>query len=1040
MKRPPKWKRFWLCCRWGIRGCRMVLLLVLLALIAGFIWFNQIGMPDFAKTLLQEELKQRGMDVEFQRMYWKWFRGIITEDLIIHPSKGRIGPSVFIQSADLDLDLEKLVTGELSVKAIELFQGSGRWLVRPTNKEPQTLTIDKLHTDIRFLPDDRWELTRFDAVIQGVHINAGGIITNASFARTESARVHVKPKESRQRRQAMEQAEGQIHAALEKFSSLKFATAPSLNVEFSADARLRGEINARISGNIATLDTPLATCRGVRINGHVTRAAATNAPAKASLSLSADSLSSDSLKTREARGFAFFTLTPNGDWSALWNTGLKDVTSRHGSADYISFEGNATPDPSAPSNHLATVSLKAGALNLGDTRVAMLNLTTSLEGSLNRRILENVQIKGSAESFVHRTRSAERLAFSISARTNHTVTATNLTAWQVSSEINANGFLESDVRVESARVGLRWDHPMLTIRDARFELDQGGIGLDATADVVSRQLDLDLESTAALDQIAPLLGPKNERYLNQYRFKKPPIIRAKASLRLPPGDLKSLRWKTDLEPLLNVAGRIEAGPGDYRGLAFDAAHTDVLLTNGLLILPNLLVNRPEGDARLAYTNNLATRDYSFGIDSGINPLSLGPLLGEGERKGLELLSFDNEMPHISGTLFGRWGDLDRTAFAATARLTNVALRGQHFDLVDTRASMTNGLILLRDTTMRRPEGRLDTPLVRIDTGAGRVHLTNVVSTLDFTVIPEVIGPSTARAVRAYEFPEAAEVVINGSVGTHRDAERDSDLHFDLRAKHFHWFKFNLLDTTARLDWVTNRLSITNLRSAFHGGSLAGWLDFDFDPPVGNDFRFDLTFKNAGIQSLIADLANPKNTLEGRLDGRLRVTDANTAYWDSWQGDGHASLTNGLLWQIPVFGLFSPVLNTLIPGLGDSRASDAHGTFTMTNSLILTRDLIIHSPPARLYYVGTADFDANIDARVEARLFKNKSLVGKLFDVLTSPITKIFEYKVGGTLGHPTSRPINELPNIILAPLKPLQVVGEILQGGNKPPAPPRKEK
>ena len=374
-------------------------------------------------------------------------------------------------------------------------------------------------------------------------------------------------------------------------------------------------------------------------------------------------------------------------------------------------------------------------------------------------------------------------------------------------------------------------------------------------------------------------------------------------------------------------------------------------------------------------------------------------------------------------------------------MTNFSVRGQQIDRFATSVAMTNGNLVLTNVIGHRPEGKIHTPWLRVDTKVGRIYLTNVVSGIDFMVIPSIIGPRTAKAVSRYHFLKTPTVVVNGELSTNRDSEKDSDLHFDLQAPHFHWFKFNLTNAVGRLDWVTNQLYITNLQADFYGGRIDGDLSFDFDPPVGNDFSFDLTYTNASLRALIADISNPTNKLEGRLSGDIHLTSGNTAYWDSWQGRGDVTLTNGLLWDIPVFGIVSPVLNRILPGLnfGNSRAKEATGNFVMTNSTIYTRDLVIQSPPARLYYHGTVDFDANIRARVEAKMFRDKFLMTRLLDAFTAPITKILEHKVTGTLANPKSEPINELPKILLAPLKPIQAVTDILKGKKRKPDPKKSK-
>src|SRR6185436_7277597 len=101
-------------------------------------------------------------------------------------------------------------------------------------------------------------------------------------------------------------------------------------------------------------------------------------------------------------------------------------------------------------------------------------------------------------------------------------------------------------------------------------------------------------------------------------------------------------------------------------------------------------------------------------------------------------------------------------------------------------------------------------------------------------------------------------------------------------------------------------------------------------------------------------------VEGLFSGELRVTSADTHNWNSWQGYGQAQLTNGLLWNIPVFGVFSPVLNAFVPGLGNSRARHATATYHITNSVIHSDDLVIRGGALRMNYEGSVDFDLRVN--------------------------------------------------------------------------------
>ncbi|NDF00923.1 MAG: hypothetical protein EB034_22040, partial [Verrucomicrobia bacterium] len=152
---------------------------------------------------------------------------------------------------------------------------------------------------------------------------------------------------------------------------------------------------------------------------------------------------------------------------------------------------------------------------------------------------------------------------------------------------------------------------------------------------------------------------------------------------------------------------------------------------------------------------------------------------------------------------------------------------------------------------------------------------------------------------------------------------------------------------------------------------------------------------------------------------------NTADWQSWQGFGDVRLNDGLLWEFPIFGLFSPVLNAVNKDLGNSRAKEASGSFILTNSVLYTKNLVINSSPARLHYDGTVDFAGGVNAVVEAEMFRDTFLVGPILSFLTTPMTKVFEYKVTGSLANPKSEP-RFIPKFLLLPLRPFQTIREFL--------------
>jgi len=168
-----------------------------------------------------------------------------------------------------------------------------------------------------------------------------------------------------------------------------------------------------------------------------------------------------------------------------------------------------------------------------------------------------------------------------------------------------------------------------------------------------------------------------------------------------------------------------------------------------------------------------------------------------------------------------------------------------------------------------------------------------------------------------------------------------------------------------------------------------------------------------------------------------MTSANSKNWRTWNGYGRANLHDGLIWDVPVFGILSPVLNTVTPGLGSSRATDAAARFAMTNGMAFSDDLEIRSTMMRLQYSGTVDLQSRVNAHVTAQLLRDTWVVGPLVSTALWPVSKLFEYKITGTLEKPASEPVY-IPQFLLMPLHPIRSLQEMLSIGTDTNAPPVK--
>jgi hypothetical protein len=330
----------------------------------------------------------------------------------------------------------------------------------------------------------------------------------------------------------------------------------------------------------------------------------------------------------------------------------------------------------------------------------------------------------------------------------------------------------------------------------------------------------------------------------------------------------------------------------------------------------------------------------------------------------------------------------------------------------------NGLGLSQGT------GRLEVPFATADLQSKRISVTNAQSSLDPKVLFAELKTNAPEFLREVRFDVPPAVRASGSFELGNP--QATDMRFDIQGSHFHWTNLGADKISGSVRWVGRNVSLTNIQARlYNAGRLNGWLIFDYSPGHRAGFRSDFAAKDVDLGFLARSLSGTNSRVAGMLDGYMALNAPVTTNKNTWTGHGDVHIHDALLWDIKLFGVLSPLLNAMSPGLGDSRAREASALFYVKGGRVSSEDLEIHSSSVRLFYRGYVTMNKQVSGRVEADLLRDTPVFGPLLSTALMPLSKLFEYQITGPLQRPVFKPVY-VPKFIMLFLRPFHSLKELL--------------
>ena len=1018
-------------CRWFL----ITVLLVSLGLVSLGLFLNRVGIPDFLKERIVARLQAQGWEVGFSQMRLTWQCVILAQDLHLYRLNQRGGPQLFLEKAECRLNRVALKKLEVEVDSVMLRGGRLIWPFGTTNQPTTSLQLNEAGGELFFRSGDLWELRSLQASLLGIQLHLSGVISNASRLRD----WRFPPISA----QAAADPEAWWRETVAVVNQIQCSGTPVLSGDFRGDARNFRSFDARLTFQTRALRSPWGSGTNVVLFARLLPPATSNGWVQAEMQLRADLAQTPWGQARTCA--LILEIEPSArQWiptNAHLTLDLNEAQARWGKAEHLVI---STRFNSSPANdRLLQSDLAASGTGVwtewaqsakAELKAVFVHSSTNLwPASVSAELqLEEISTRR------WRARRANLQAHSVlPPQKESTLLNTNLswperlqniplTGQAALTEVAGPGF-----EVEQLALNTEWSAPRASL-EASAHLSAGQVSLHAGLNTTSREVSFQGAAEGNLEEVASLFSTNRQTWLAPLIWKIPPRIKAAGQLVVPAPTHGPLRWREEILPGLSLAGRLEGGEGSYHGVTFTSASVPFSVTNLLCRLTGLTLALPEGSIEADGSSDARTMDFQWHVRSQIDPGRLKPLFDEPTQAAFDLVEFKNP-PHLEGQVWGRWKHPELLGAALTLTATNFAIRGEAAQTCSAQVFYTNRFLAILEPKVTRAGEHGRAQGIGIDLVTEKLYLTNASGQMNPQAVARAIGKKAGQAVEPYQFDAPPRARASGVVDLRKGRHEDA-LRFEVEGGPFHWKNFHLSTISGIVDWQGQDLRLLDVKGGLHGGQISGSAHFDFSPEAGTAFSFTSLAQEINLQPFMADLANKTNRIEGRLSGELVLARANDRDPRSWQGHGQVGLRDGFLWEIPIFGVFSPVLNALLPGLGNSRAKEATADFIITNSLIESKNLEIRATAMRMQYALAVDFERRVEGRMEAELWRDTPGVGFFLSKIFWPVTKIFEYRVTGTLDQPKTEPLYAIPKMLLMPLHPIRTFKEMLANEPKKPA------
>lgn len=521
-----------------------------------------------------------------------------------------------------------------------------------------------------------------------------------------------------------------------------------------------------------------------------------------------------------------------------------------------------------------------------------------------------------------------------------------------------------------------------TIFVPNISISSGGgkISLWGTYQIEKKAVEFELMNNLNPESLIQANSPAQVKNpFREFTFNSPPVFWIKGT-----ADFKDRKFQEGLKGELSFKLR----DFSWRGHAVKEANGYAHVGDSKVVFPSFNLIREFGRFNGSFTYDIEKRGFDFDVKSSLDLAEIMMLLYPSQKNWFRTVTFKSP-PSVN--LKGTWLTRDPNGLNASGIVDWKDWSSRDVSVQSTKAQIEikGRKFIFKDFELVREEGKAGG---NFDLDFSKQNTTlDVVTNVHFADLARLIGPKIEETLSPYHFPIPPTIQLKGVLFFEDDENNDLNVHIE--APEFKIWKFSASNVSANVRSFRKSLEISRFTSNFYDGELKGDAIFDFTTPQ-QDWAFHCKVVKADFDKFTHDLWNYEK-VNGYLTGWTYMSGTMKSSKEL-KGYGEATIDDGVLWKIPLFG----ELSKFIPILGEQKATKGITTFTVADEKVNFDDMKISAGIMSLTAKGIYQFNESIDFIVQGHFLRAFFGIGYVLD----PFTKAFEYHLGGKLNARVWKP------------------------------------